>query len=60
MFLEPKVVDDPAQQWFYNETSGTINNAVDSGYLLQNDKGELMTAGLDNLTPFTSAFFPRD
>jgi len=60
LFLEEKVNDDKSQQWFYNDKDGTIHNNEAPGYKLQNDKGEAMIAGLNMISPYTSAFFPRD
>jgi hypothetical protein len=31
--IEHKVIDDPAQQWTYDEKTGTIKNIADGSYL---------------------------
>lgn len=42
--LEQKVLDDPAQQWYWNEKDGTLHNAANKDYFLQNDLGWVMVA----------------
>ena len=38
------MVDDPAQQWYWNEKDGTLHNAANKDYFLQNDLGWVMVA----------------
>lgn len=42
--LEQKVVDDPAQQWYWNEKDGSLHNAANKDMYLQNDLGWVMVA----------------
>ena len=44
VMLEQKVVDDEAQQWYYNEKDGTLHNAANPKYFLENDLGWVMVA----------------
>lgn len=32
--FEDKVVDDPSQMWFYDESKGTLRNQANPGYYL--------------------------
>lgn len=43
--IEQKVVDDPAQQWVYNDTTGAISNYND-GTFLDFDYGWAMAANI--------------
>ena len=44
--FEEKVVDDEAQQWFYDDVSGTIHNAANPDYSLDIHEGWLYVANL--------------
>lgn len=59
LFLEHQVRNDKAQQWFWNESTGTIHNAESPNYFLQNNKGELMVANSASTAKDVSAEFPR-
>jgi hypothetical protein len=58
LFLEHQVYDDLAQQWFYNEMSGSIHNNREKNYFLQNDHGELMVANDQSYGAEVSEKFP--
>lgn len=57
--IEHKVVDDPAQQWIYNEKDGTIKNIADGSYL-DFDYGWAMAAQIpEKANPKVSDAFPK-
>jgi len=53
--IEHKVVDDPAQQWTYDEKTGAIKNIAD-GSFLDFDYGWAMAAKISNSTNVSEAF----
>ena len=44
--IEEKVVDDPAQQWYWNEKDGSMRNAANPDYRLDTITGWLYLADL--------------
>lgn len=56
--IEHKVVDDPAQQWIFDEKTGTIKNIADGSYL-DFDYGWAMAAKIsEKPDPKVSSAFP--
>lgn len=56
--LEEKVVDDPAQQWFWNEEDGSLRNAANPDYRLDMVTGWLYLANLKKSKEAGTADFP--
>ena len=44
--VEQKVVDDPAQQWYFNEKDGSLHNAANPNYTLDEHQGWLYVANI--------------
>ena len=42
--IEHRVIDEASQQWFYDESDGSIRNAADPTYFLDHDMGWAMVA----------------
>lgn len=56
--VEQKVVDDPAQQWFFNEKDGSIHNAANPDYFLDEHQGWLYVANVHHKGEHVDQDFP--
>lgn len=57
--FEEKVVDDEAQQWFYDAAKGTLHNAANPDYTLDMHEGWLYLANLKSQSPDKDRSFPK-
>lgn len=56
--LEERVLDDKAQQWFFSEADGSIYNAANPEYRLDQHEGWLYVADIHNKSQDLDISFP--
>lgn len=57
--FEEKVVDDEAQQWFYNAEKGTLHNAANPDYTLDIHEGWLYLANVNSKSAAKDKQYPK-